>query len=221
VQERPGRLPVGIPGVDRLLGGGLPIGALSEVTGSISSGRTSLALALLAATTARGELAAWVDAADAFDPPSARGQGVDLDRVLWVRASGWHEALCACERIVRTEGFPLVLLDGSMPATNRGKGPAAPSESTWLRLTRLLASSHATLLLLSHQRLAGAHAALAIEMQPARARFSGRPALLDELETRMTLVRNRTGPVDPQSSHPVRALSTSERRIRPPRESAA
>ena len=84
VRERPSRLPVGRPEVDHLLGGGFPLGALSEISGT--SGRTSLALALLANTTRRGELAGWVDTADAFDPPSAERLGVDLNRVLWVRA---------------------------------------------------------------------------------------------------------------------------------------
>jgi hypothetical protein len=75
-----------------LLGGGFPRGGLSEIAGPPSSGRTSLALALLAAATARGEVAALVDAADAFDPPSAEAAGVALARLLWVRPPGLTEA---------------------------------------------------------------------------------------------------------------------------------
>jgi hypothetical protein len=176
------------------------------VSGASSSGRTSLALILLAATTARGELAGWVDGVDAFDPISAERLGVDLDRVLWVRTPSWRETLAATERLVQTEGFPLVLLDWTAR-------PAGPSAASWLRLTRLAAASRTTLLLLSTERLAGAHAALAIEMQPAQARFTGTPALLEELETRMVLVRNRAAPVDPDRSHPIP--------MTPPHESAA
>jgi hypothetical protein len=207
-REERARLPVGRPPVDRLLGGGFPRGSLSEVCGSASSGRTTLALSLLAATTSKGELAGWVDGADAFDPPSAERLGVDLDRVLWVRAPSWREALGATERLVQTEGFPLVFLDGL-----GGSQPA----SSWIRLARLAASSHTALLLLSTSRLAGAHAELAVEMQPTRAHFTGTPSLLEELETRMVLVRNRAAPVDPDASFEIQLRRTNPS----PHESAA
>lgn len=220
-REAGGRLPVGRAAIDRLLGGGFLVGALNEVSGAASSGRTSLALGLLATTTARGELAAWVDGADAFDPASAERLGVDLERVLWVRAAGWREALGASERLVQTEGFPLVLLDGTAPLRG-GSEQSAPPPSAWLRLTRLVAASHTALLLLSRERLAGSHAALAVEMQPARPRFSGVPVLLDALEARMTVVRSRAAAVDPQASHPVPSvLPVSRARSTPPHESAA
>jgi hypothetical protein len=206
IREGPGRLPVGRAEIDRLLGGGFPLGALSEVSGAPSSGRTSLSLALLANTTSRGELAGWIDCADAFDPPSAERLGVDLDRVLWVRARSAEEALRASEQLIRTEGFPLVLLDwhADLPA---------PGTASWIRLTRVAAATRTALLLSSAERLAGAHAELALCMQPARARFSGTPTLLEELETRMVLVRNRAGAVDPMTSFEVR--------LRSPHESAA
>jgi hypothetical protein len=202
---------VGRPAIDRVLGGGFPRGSLSEICGSASSGRTTLALSLLAATTSKGELAGWIDGADAFDPPSAERLGVDLDRVLWVRASSWREALSATERLVQTEGFPLVFLDGL-----DGLGGSQPV-SSWIRLARLATSSHTALLLLSTSRLAGAHAELAVEMQPTRARFTGTPSLLEELETRMVLVRNRAAPIDPDASFEIQL-----RRANPsPHESAA
>ena len=77
--------PTGIAQVDELLDGGLPIGAISELTGPESSGRTSLAQAFLAARTAEGRVCAWVDVNDAFDPESAAANGVALRQVLWVR----------------------------------------------------------------------------------------------------------------------------------------
>ena len=69
------RLATGIDALDALLGGGFPRGRVSEITGPLSSGRTSLALALLAAATRAGEIAAVVDAADAFDPDVRRRRG--------------------------------------------------------------------------------------------------------------------------------------------------
>jgi hypothetical protein len=65
--------------------GGLPRGALTEIVGPSSSGRTSLMLSLLAQMTARQEVCALVDSSDAFDPHSAEAAGVDLKRLLWVR----------------------------------------------------------------------------------------------------------------------------------------
>lgn len=74
-----------IPEVDCLLDGGLPVGAISEITGPVSSGRTSLAHAFLAARTQEECVCAWVDAHDAFDSESAAASGVALRQLLWVR----------------------------------------------------------------------------------------------------------------------------------------
>ena len=84
--ERPSpeMVPTGVPAIDALTGG-LPRGALTEIVGPASSGRTSLLLSLLAQATARQEACALVDASDAFDPESAVAAGIDLKRLLWVR----------------------------------------------------------------------------------------------------------------------------------------
>jgi recombination protein RecA len=84
--ERPAPLTVscGIAEVDRLING-LPRGALTEICGQPSSGRSSLLLAALAETTRRQEICALVDTGDSFDPVSAAAAGVDLGRLLWIR----------------------------------------------------------------------------------------------------------------------------------------
>jgi hypothetical protein len=84
--ERPAALTVscGIAEVDALTGG-LPRGALTEICGLPSSGRSSLMLAALAEATRRQEICALVDATDSFDPLSAADAGVDLERMLWIR----------------------------------------------------------------------------------------------------------------------------------------
>ena len=78
----------GIGAVDELLHGGLPVGAISELTGAASSGRTSLALQFVAQRTAEGRACAWVDVNDAFDPESAAANGVRLKQLLWMRCKG-------------------------------------------------------------------------------------------------------------------------------------
>ncbi len=67
------------------LGGGLPRGAISEVTGPCSSGRTGLLMSMLAQLTQAGGIAAYVDVTDCLDPRSAEQAGVLLDRLLWIR----------------------------------------------------------------------------------------------------------------------------------------
>jgi RecA/RadA recombinase len=80
-----GVLPTGLASLDRILEGGVPRGALSEIAGARSSGRTSVLLALLASAIGSGELAALVDPLDRLDPTSAAAAGVETSRVLWVR----------------------------------------------------------------------------------------------------------------------------------------
>ena len=186
----------GLKEVDAILGGGFPAGCLSEVSGPLSSGRTSVAFGLLAELTRAGAYVAWVDLADAFDPPSAEAAGVVLDRVLWARAPKTLAALRCTERILETEGFALAVLDltgqtqSGVGKRNKTK-PETISHAVWLRLTRLVAAKQNTLLLLSDERLAGSRAALALEMQPALAHFTGTPVLLEGLETRPMLTRRR------------------------------
>ena len=75
----------GIESIDRLLHGGLPLGAITEVVGPQCSGRTSLATSFLAQRTRAEKYCAWVDVSNTFDPESSAANGIDLKRVLWIR----------------------------------------------------------------------------------------------------------------------------------------
>lgn len=75
----------GIEALDTMLGGGLPLGAITEFAGPLCSGRTGAALSTVAAAMREGNMCAWVDASDAFDPESAAANGVALEQLLWVR----------------------------------------------------------------------------------------------------------------------------------------
>ena len=77
--------PTGIQEIDLLLHGGLPVGAITEITGPECSGRTSLALTFVAGLTQAGKVCAWIDVSDALHPESAAAIGVDLARLLWIR----------------------------------------------------------------------------------------------------------------------------------------
>ena len=86
--------------------GGLPRGAITEIVGAASSGRTTLLYSILAEAMARGEACALVDASDAFDPVSAAAAGVDFQQLLWIRCTreqgtGIREQNQSCARPIR------------------------------------------------------------------------------------------------------------------------
>jgi hypothetical protein len=195
--EAPAHLPSGIPEIDAVLGGGLPRGRLSEIAGPVSSGRTSMMLALLTRATRAGEVVAVVDAADAFDPASAAAAGAALERVLWVRPSAPRQAVRCSQRLLEARGFSLVALDLARPGPGAGGSLAEPAlpESVWQRLARAAAATGTALLLLSSARRAGTRAEVALEMQPLRAHFVGTPPLLESLEIQAVVARQRAGPV--------------------------
>ena len=182
------RHPTGLADVDALLGGGFPAGRLCEIAGSLSSGRTSLALALLAQATRAGEWTAFVDVANAFDPSSAHAAGVALPHVLWVRPQDSRQAARACARLLELRGFALIALD-LPPPRQLALPPAA-----WQRLARAAAASGTSLIVLSEQRLTGTSSSLVLETRCARAQWSGSPALLEGLEIEAQVARMREGP---------------------------
>jgi hypothetical protein len=182
-------LATGIPALDTLLGGGLARGRLSELHGPLSSGRTSLALALLARATEVGEVVAVIDSADAFHPASARSAGVLLERVLWARPPGVSEALRASERLLQARGFAAVVLDASGRPAEWETLPTA----VWQRLTRAAAAGGTALIVLSLRRVTGPYADLALQLRPTRARFTGAPCLFEGLEIEAAIARQRRG----------------------------
>lgn len=141
--------------------GELKRGSLIELTGARSSGRLAVGLAVLAAATAAGEAAAFVDAGDCFDPRAARDAGVRLERLLWVRPRRLKEALGASELLLGA-GFPLVVLDLPDAA---GAPPAA-----WLRLSRLAEKTSAVLLAVTTAPVTGAKSL--VRAEPGRGRWT-------------------------------------------------
>src|SRR3954464_14157644 len=90
----------------------LPKGAISEIFGCASSGKTMVLLELLAAACSHGEFCAVVDSRGAFDPLSASVAGVDLRRLLWVRGNRHIDlAFKAADLILHAGGLGVVVLD--------------------------------------------------------------------------------------------------------------
>ncbi len=78
----------GISALDSLTSG-VPVGALTEMVGPESSGRTTAALSAVSALVHGGGVCAWVDVSDTFDPESAAANGLNLEKLLWVRCGGY------------------------------------------------------------------------------------------------------------------------------------
>ncbi len=175
----------GVPDVDRQLGGGVPRGQLSELTGARSSGRTSLLLAIMAAATARGELAALIDTFDMFDPQSAVAAGVDLERVLWVRGDACtpafpalasrqagpdraiERALKAFNLVLQAGGFGVVALDlADAPVPSLRHVPLG----TWIRLQRVLEGQDTAGLLMGTMPLSRSAGGVSLVLEPKRHR---------------------------------------------------
>ena len=97
-----GAIPTGALPLDAALGiGGVPRGRIIEVYGPESSGKTTLALQILAEAQALGGVVAFIDAEHALDPVYAARLGVDIDDVLISQPDFGEQALEICDMLVR------------------------------------------------------------------------------------------------------------------------
>ncbi len=122
----PLRVPCGISAIDQMLQGGLPVGVITELLGVEGSGRTSVALAYVSAHTKAHSVCAWIDTSDALDPEAAAANGVDLERLLWVRCGGQtlHTSQDAPEIVQRMPGRAIGL--ASLAPRHTGGGSPHP-----------------------------------------------------------------------------------------------
>lgn len=162
---------------------GLPEGAITEINGVRSSGRTTLFQASLAAATAGGELCAVVDGGDAFDPLSATMAGVHLERLLWVRCHhDVQDTLKAADLILHAGGFRLVVLDlCDLPLIELQRVPPA----WWHRLRLSVENTPSVLLVASTTPVMRQAAAVQVELSQSRAHWPG--TLLNGVDLRVQL----------------------------------
>ena len=151
----------GIAEVDSIMGG-LPRGAVTEIFGPTSSGRTSFMLAMLANATANKEVCALIDTSDCFDPVSSGETQVDLDQLLWVRcAANVEHAFKATDLLLQGGGFGLVLLDLGDIA---GKDARRIISSWWYRFRRTVENTPTALVVIAADSCVRSCASLALEM---------------------------------------------------------
>jgi recombination protein RecA len=105
-------IPSGSLAVDYAIGiGGLPRGRVVEIYGPESSGKTTLALSVLAQAQARGGVVAFIDAEHALDSEYAKKLGVDIDNLLVSQPDSGEQALEIAEMLVRSNGVDAVVVD--------------------------------------------------------------------------------------------------------------
>ncbi len=105
-------IPTGALALDYALGvGGVPRGRIVEVYGPESSGKTTLALQILAEAQALGGIAAFIDAEHALDPVYAARLGVDIDELLISQPDTGEQALEICDMLVRSGAIDVVVID--------------------------------------------------------------------------------------------------------------
>ena len=102
----------GCMSLDLALGiGGLPRGRIVECYGHESSGKTTLALHVVANAQRAGGTAAFIDAEHALDPSYARKIGVDLENLIVSQPNSGEEALTICEQLVKSGALDVVVVD--------------------------------------------------------------------------------------------------------------
>ncbi|MEY3022900.1 MAG: Protein RecA [Planctomycetota bacterium] len=98
--------------LDLALGGrGLPRGRIIEIFGPESSGKTTLALTVVANAQKTGGVAAFIDAEHALDPSWAKRIGVNLDEMLVSQPDTGEQALEICEMLVRSNAVDIIVVD--------------------------------------------------------------------------------------------------------------
>jgi recombination protein RecA len=109
-------------GLDIALGiGGLPRGRVVEVYGPESSGKTTLALHVVAEIQKKGGVAAYVDAEHALDPGYAKKLGVDIDELLISQPDTGEQALEITDTLVRSGGVDIVVVDSVAALTPKAE----------------------------------------------------------------------------------------------------
>lgn len=186
VRPTPEMVPSGVGEIDALTGG-LPRGCLTEVCGPVSSGRSSLLLALLAAATQRQEACALVDVSDAFDPLSAAMATVNFENLLWVRCgveqtaaeqrknkahgasrgrehseSNVGQALRVTDLLLQSGGFGLVVIDlGDVPLKMARRIPL----TSWFRFQRAIEHTPTVLFVITQAPCTQTCASLLMKVQ--------------------------------------------------------
>ena len=126
-------IPTGSMGLDLALGiGGVPRGRIVELYGPESSGKTTVALHIIAEAQKQGGEVAFVDVEHALDPKYAAAVGVDVDNLLVSQPNSGEEALEIMEALVRSGAIDVVVLDSVAALTTKAEIDGNMGDKTYV-----------------------------------------------------------------------------------------
>lgn len=157
--------PTGSISLDLALGvGGIPKGRVIEIFGPESSGKSTLAMHMVAEIQKRGGVAAFVDAEHAMDPDYAERIGVKLDEVLISQPDTGEQALDIVETLVRSNAVDIIVVDSVAALTPRAEIEGEMGEShmglharlmsqALRKLTGIISKSRSTVIFINQIRM--------------------------------------------------------------------
>lgn len=129
-------------GLDIALGvGGVPRGRVIEIFGPESSGKTTLALNIVANAQRKGGIAAFIDAEHAFDPEYAKKIGVDVENLLISQPDTGEQALEIAETLIRSNALDVVVIDSVAALVPRSEIEGEMGESSMGVQARLMSQA--------------------------------------------------------------------------------
>lgn len=135
-------IPTGSLSLDLALGiGGIPKGRIVEIYGPESSGKTTLALHMIASAQKLGGEVAYVDAEHALEPAYARALGVDIDSLLISQPDTGEDALAITEMLVRSGAIDIVVVDSVAALTPRSEIEGEMGDSSVGVVARLMSQA--------------------------------------------------------------------------------
>jgi hypothetical protein len=206
LQEKPpiAVVSTGIWEVDSLTGG-LPRGAITEIFGSASSGRTSFMISALACATTHEEVCVLIDTNDTFDPISAAKAGLNLERLLWIRcAANVEHAFKAADLLLQGGGFGIVVLDiGDVVGTDARR----IISSWWYRFRRVVENTPTALLVIAEDSCVRSCASLALKLNREVDVWSSVSQTSEpDIFNRLSLVTPRHLPNNPTHSNLISSM---------------
>ena len=135
-------IPTGSMGLDLALGiGGAPKGRIVELYGPESSGKTTVALHIIAEAQKKGGEVAFVDVEHALDPQYAAALGVDVDNLLVSQPDSGEQAIEIMEALVRSGAVDVVVLDSVAALTTKAEIDGNMGDSNVGQLARLMSQA--------------------------------------------------------------------------------
>jgi hypothetical protein len=202
----------GIPEVDSLTGG-IPRGAITEIFGSASSGRTSFMISALAYATTHDEVCVLIDTNDTFDPVSAAKAEVNLEQLLWIRcAANMEHAFKAADLLLQGGGFGLVVLDiGDVPPREARR----IISSWWYRFRRVVENTPTAFVVIAQDSCVRSCASLALQLKREADRWSSAKLTSPIIFNHLSLVTSYTSPEKPTHSDLLSSMHLQISRQKP------